>query len=205
MLRYPKYFETSLKYFPILILYTLFNELLGDLIYKYDAFSLAFNNLYSDNYIIIYTIYNVLFFTYFLYLYRFYVENSRFKTLIKYGGILFLATCIINPFFQNIYDQYQYLIFFVGAIMLIISVLFYLKEQVASNTQNLKDNVLFWIAIGLLFYHIGYIPIKVLRYQNELSGQNEMYFIRHVHFFLIVFMYTCFIIGFLRMKKRLAK
>lgn len=205
MMRYPKYFDTSLKYFPILILYTLLNELLGVLIYKYDTFSLAFNNLYSDNYIVIYTIYNIMFFFYFFHLFRSYVDNLKFKALIKYGSILFLASCLINPFFKNVFYEYQYLIFFSGALILLISVTLYIREQTENGIGNLKNNVLFWIAIGLLVYHIGYIPIKVLRYQNELTGQIEEPHVRHIHLFLLLIMYTCFSIGFLRMKRRLAK
>ncbi|KKN41600.1 hypothetical protein LCGC14_0721670 [marine sediment metagenome] len=205
MMRYPKYFDTSLKYFPILILYTLLNELLGVLIYKFDTFSLEFNNMYSDNYIVIYTIYNILFFLYFFYLFRFYITNEAFKKLIKYGSMFFLATCLINPVFQNLYTQYQYFIFFSGALLLIMSVLLYIKEQKENGFQNLKNNVLFWIGLGLLLYHVGYIPIKVIRFQNELTGQTEISTLRTIHFMLLVFMYTCFIIGFLRLKKRLPR
>lgn len=205
MVRYPKYFHTSLKYFPILLLYTFLNELLGDLIYKYDSFSLAFNNLYSDSYIIIYTIYNVGFFLYFFYLFRSYIQNLGFRTFIKYGSFLFLLACLINPFFQDLFNEYQYLIFFSGALILMFCIILYLQEQVKKPVRVIKNNVLFWIAIGLLIYHMAYVPIKVLRYQNELTGITEEPYIRHIHLSLILIMYTCFLIGFIRMKKRLAK
>lgn len=205
IIRYPKYFDTSLKYFPILILYTLLNEMLGVLIYNYDTFSLAFNNLYSDNYIIIYTIYNITFFLYFIYLFRYYVENLKAKAFIKYGSILFLISCFINPFFKNIFNEYQYLIFLTGSLILLICVGLYLREQIINSIGNLKNSVLFWIATGLLVYHSGYIPIKLVRYHNELTGQTEEPYVRYIHLFLLITMYTCFIIGFIRMKKQLAK
>ncbi len=205
MIRYPNYFDTSLKYFPILLLYTFLNELLGDLIYKYDSFSLAFNDLYSDSYIIIYTLYNIGFFLYFFYLFGSYIQNSKYKVFIKYGSILFILTCIINPFFQDLFREYQYLIFFTGASILMVSVVLYLLEQMQKPIGELKNSILFWIAIGLLIYHLGYIPIKGIRYHNELIGVVEEPYIRQTHLILILIMYTCIIIGFLRMKKRLAK
>ncbi len=202
MIRYPKYFDTSLKYFPIVILYTFLNECLGILIYKYDTFSLAFNNLYSNNYTIIYTIYNIGFFLYFFYLFRTYLQNSGYRTIIRFSSFLFIAACLINPFFQNIYDEYQYIIFFSGALILILCVILYIDEQIKKRTGDLKNNVLFWIALGLLLYHMGYIPIKLQRYQNELKGATEEPYLKYIHLFLILVMYVCFIIGFLRMKKR---
>lgn len=205
LIRYPRYFDTSLKYFPILFLYTLLNELLGVLIYEYDSFSLAFNNLYSDNYIVIYTVYNIGFFLYFYYLFSWYIENTQYKAIIKYGSFLFIATCFINPFFQDIFNEYQYLIFFSGAFILILSLAMYLAEQISNTTGKLKNNVLFWIALGLLLYHIGYVPIKFFRYLNELQNTIEQPYIKYIHLLLIIIMYICFIIGLLRMKKRLAK
>lgn len=205
MARYPKYFDTALKYFPILILYTFLNELLGELIHRYDTFSLAFNNLYSDTYIVIYTLYNIVFFLYFYFLFRTYTENTTHRTLIKYGGVFFIATCFINPIIQDIFKEYQYLIFFSGALILISCVLMYLKEQVGVTAGKLKNNILFWIASGLLIYHIGYLPIKLHRYLNEQVGLTESPYLKYVHLLLIVTMYGSFIIGFLRMKKRLAK
>lgn len=200
MIRYPKYFDTSLKYFPILILYTFLNELLGELIFKYDSFSLAFNNLYSDNYLVIYNIYNIIFFLYFLYLFRSYIQNKKYKTLIKYAGIIFLIVCIVNPFYQNFFLEYQRLIFLVGSLTIMGCILLYLIDNSKKPKQN---NILLWIGAGLLIYHIGYFPIKVLRYYNELEGIVENPNMRRSHLSLILIMYTSFIIGFIKMKGRL--
>lgn len=200
MMRYPKYYDTSLKYFPILILYTFLNELLGELIFTYDSFSLAFNNLYSDNYLVIYNIYNIIFFLYFLYLFRSYIQNKKYKTLIKYAGLIFLIVSLINPFYQNFFLEYQRLIFFVGSFTLIGCIVLYLMDNSKHPKQN---NILLWLGIGLLIYHLGYFPIKVLRYYNELEGIVENPNMRRIHLFLILVMYTSFIIGFIKMKGHL--
>ena len=206
MIRYPKYFDTALKYFPILLLYTFLNDLLGTLIYKYDAFSLAFNSLYNEFYFVIYNIYNIVFFLYFLYLFRKYIENRKFRIAIKIAGFLFLAIALINPFFQDFFLEYQYLTFFIGTIFLIITTAQYLHEDWRNRKVGLKTmNILFWIGSGLLFYHLCYLPIKVIRYYNGIFGYSENPLLRPIHLTLILIMYILFIVGFVRMKKRLIR
>ncbi|PKA97177.1 hypothetical protein B0O79_0827 [Flavobacteriaceae bacterium MAR_2009_75] len=206
MVRYPKYFDTSLKYFPILLLYTFFNELLGDLIYKYDTFSLAFNALYNDSYFVIYNIYNIVFFLYFLYLFRNYIENRQFRKWVKIASFSFLAIALINPLFQDFFLEYQYLTFFIGTIFLIITTAKYLHEDWCNRKVGLKTmNILFWMGSGLLFYHLCYLPIKIIRYYNGFYGFSENPLLRPIHLTLILIMYILFIVGFIRMKKRLIR
>lgn len=206
MVNYPKYFDTTLKYYPILLLYTFLNELLGDLIYKYDSFSLAFNNLYADNYMVIYNIYNVIFFLYFIYLFRSYIKSTVYRTIIKYAGLLFLIVSFVNPFFQNFFLEYQRMVFFVGAVVLIATIAVFLTESGKSQKRiSRKNNILIWMGFGLLVYHIGYFPIKVLRFKNELEGLVDGPSMRRIHLLLVLFMYTCFIIGFVRMRGSLSK
>ncbi|SHJ22009.1 hypothetical protein [Pseudozobellia thermophila] len=206
MVRYPKYFDTSLRYFPILLLYTFLNDLLGDLIYRYDSFSLAFNDLYNDYYFVIYNIYNIVFFLYFLYLFRNYIESRRFRKWIKHAALVFLIVSLINPFFQDFFLEYQYLTFFVGSIFIIICISRYLYEDYKNIKAGLKTmNVLFFIGTGLLIYHICYLPIKAIRYCNGIMGLLENPWLRRIHLILILIMYSLIIIGFLRMKKRLIR
>lgn len=206
MIRYPKYFDTSLKYFPILLLYTFLNDLLGDLIYKYDSFSLAFNEVYNDYYFVIYNIYNIVFFLYFLYLFRNYIESRRFRKLIKYAALTFLAASFINPFFQDFFLEYQYLTFFVGSVFIIVCIARYLYEDYKNRKAGLKTkNILFFIGTGLLVYHVCYLPIKAIRFCNGIMGLLESPWLRRIHLSLILVMYGLISFGFLRMKKRLIR
>jgi len=202
MIRYPKYFDTSLKYFPILILYTFLNELLGILIFKNESFSLALNNLYSNSNIVIYNIYMICFYLYFFFLFKFHIMNNKYKAFIKYASILFVMICVINLFLQNWFHNYLYLIFFSGSTTLLIIVLLYISENINQPIRNFSNNILFWVATGLLLYHIGYLPIKTIRYYHELAGIIEKPYLRRVHLSLILLMYSCFIIGFIKMKRR---
>ncbi len=206
MFRYPKYFDTALKYFPILLLYTFFNETLGTLIYKYDAFSLTVNSLYIDYYYVIYNIYNIVFFVYFLYLFRSYTENLAFKKLAKYFIYIFLGVVLVNLFVQDFFLEYQYLTFFTGTAFLVIIVSQYLYEDWTNRQAGLrKKNILFWLGTGLLLYHICYLPIKAIRYYNGLYNLSENPELRKIHLTLILITYIIFIVGFIRMKKKLVR
>lgn len=206
MYRYPKYFDTTLKYIPILILYTFLNDLLGDLIYKYDAFSLTVNLLYNDYYFVIYNIYNIVFFAYFVFLFFQHIESLRCKKVIRLIGLLFLVVSLVNPLFQNFFLEYQYPTFFTGSILLIFCISRYLYEDYKERVAGVKEkNILFFLGWGLLIYHISYLPIKGIRFYNGITGNLEAPLLRRVHLILILVMYTLFIVGFLKMKKRLVR
>lgn len=206
MYRYPKYFDTTLKYIPILILYTFLNDLLGDLIYKYDAFSLTVNLLYNDYYFVIYNIYNIVFFAYFVFLFFQHIESLRCKKVIRLIGLLFLVVSLVNPLFQNFFLEYQYPTFFTGSILLIFCISRYLYEDYKERVAGVKEkNILFFLGWGLLIYHISYLPIKAIRFYNGITGNLEAPLLRRVHLILILVMYTLFIVGFLKMKKRLVR
>jgi len=67
---YEKYYNTALKYFPIIIAYTFFNEELGYLVRTYDEISFFQNIKYSNFNDVIYNIYAIIFFCFFYFVYR---------------------------------------------------------------------------------------------------------------------------------------
>ena len=64
ILHYKKYYDTLMKYLPIIIAYTFFNELLGYFIRYTDDF--AFLSTETKNNEIIYNLYQLIFFIFFL-------------------------------------------------------------------------------------------------------------------------------------------
>ncbi|MEM6540217.1 MAG: hypothetical protein AAF634_03605, partial [Bacteroidota bacterium] len=62
---YRKYFDTVLRYFPLIIAYTFFNELLGNVIRYNENF--AFRTESTDSNQIIYNIYIIIFFLFFFF------------------------------------------------------------------------------------------------------------------------------------------
>lgn len=206
--RYSKYYNTHLRYFPILVLYTLLNEVLGLIVKSNpEQFSLTTNKLYLDYNIIIYNIYNIVYFFFFLWLFRKSVTNKLHQKWILYYGIyMFLLLSIINPFFQDIFESSQLLTYSYGSIAIIITVFLYLNEINWNENKDVpQKNIMFWIGWGLVIFHTGYSLIKIYSHFKVPSNPETYIWIRRFHISLVVAMYSCFIIGFVKMKKSLIR
>ena len=200
IIKYRYYFDSILKYFPILIGYTLLSELLGFIIRHSDNFQLVYKQGYSYYNQLIYNIFDVVFFLYFFYVFWQAVKNSKVKKFIKLGIVLFILVSIINPFTQDIVILPQMYAIITGSIVLIFCVLNYLYERREIKNEKQKANLLFWISIGLLTFYLFYpivISIGILDY--ELYQQFRLGQINRI---LIAAMYSCFIIGFAKTKRR---
>ena len=89
---YRKYFDTALRYFPIIIAYTLFNEVLGHMIRYSESFSLFTKEGWENVNDIIYNIYSPIFFGYFYFVYWQLNSSARYKQIIKWAAFaMFLA------------------------------------------------------------------------------------------------------------------
>jgi hypothetical protein len=201
--RFPRYFDTPLKYFPIIVCYTLITELLGFFIRKFDEYDLFFNELYVRYNVSIYNGYNIIFYLYFYYVFESYLQDGPWKRIRLAGVGLFLLTAAINPFIQNFFISPQFYAYVVGALMLILYVTTYLKQQGSPGVQLFKKNdLLAWLGLGLLIFYIGYLPIKVMRHMYVMQGIfTEPPIVRRIVWVLILFMYGSFCIGLLRMRK----
>ncbi len=204
LFRYPKYFDSKLKYLPIIFFYTLLNEFLGYLINNYEEFSLISANTYRNNNMVIYNIYMLIFYLYFYYIFRFYIDDSKQKQNILYGAIFFLFICLINAFiddFSRLPQVYSYL---AGGIVLIYTCTLYLKKFFAiDKIFPTKENLLFWLSTGLIIFYAGYLPIKVIRYIHSIQETPTPPIVKRIHLTLIIVSYLCFVIGFIRMRRRL--
>lgn len=200
--RYPKYFDTPLRFLPILFLYTFLNELLGILIILDEHIALIFSNLSDNN--IIYNVYTIISYLYFFYIYRSFSTEMSFRKNIAYGAILFLISCVINIFSQSFTSNSQTWAYLVGGCILLYCTISYLwKFFSIPGKFTRKQNILFWISLGLTIFYIGYLPIKILRFYNPPNTYNESPLVKSVHLGLIFAMYILFIIGFIRMKRPL--
>lgn len=201
--RFPRYFDTPLKYFPIIVCYTLITELLGFFIRKFDEYDLFYNELYVTYNVPIYNGYNIIFYLYFFYVFESYLEAGPRKRLRLAGIGLFLLTALINPLIQNFFSSPQFYVYTIGAVLLITYVITYLRQQGNLREQLLvKNDLLAWLGLGLLVFYIGYLPIKVMRHLYVMQGIfTEPPIVRRIVWVLILFMYGSFCIGLLRMRK----
>lgn len=204
--RYPKYFDSKLKYLPILFLYTFLNELLGRLIRNYEEFSLISNKIYSDYNWLIFNVYTIIFYFYFYYLYWNYTERQQSKKIIFYGAVVFAIVSLVNASIEDLSKIPQVYTYVIGGLLLIYSIIVYLRRFFTIPRDfKIKEDILFWISTGLLVFYTGYLPIKIIRYIYTSQGLTPEPIIKRIHLLLILISYTCIIIGFIRMKRRFAK
>ncbi len=203
LLNYRKYYDTSLKYLPILLVYTFFNELLGTFIHNFEEFQFVSDNKHADYNVIIYNIYDVFFFLYFYYLYRKLLQKSKYKKWIWYATFAYIISVLINPFIQDPLLHMQIYAYVIGASILVACIILHLTTiRVNYGPFGIHNNAMLWFDLGLLLFHLGYIPIAIMTHDYYFEKFQEFIHLRTIHLALIVIMYCSFIVGFLLMRKR---
>ena len=201
ILRYGKYFDSKLKYLPVLLMYIFLTELLGLIINIDPNKNPFFNDLYARYNFIIFIVYDLMFFGYFFYLFWHYCTHKKNKQFILFGTIAYILAFIVNALATNIIIDPQLYSYNIGVIILVISIILFLKEN--KNTPFFTKNVLFWISVGLLIFHIGFIPINILYSYSTIETVKMNYILPKIHLALVFITYGCFIYGLLRMKGKL--
>jgi hypothetical protein len=195
---YRQYYDSILKYLPIIIAYTLATETLGLIIRENNEMRLVLADEYAHYNILIFNIFDIIFFLYFFYVFRSVITNLRFRNWITYSALLFIIISLVNPFFQNLMLFPQMTASTVGSLALVMITIFYLIESKSERKTRLHS-LLFWVSLGLLIFYIFYPFIILVGYFDyELYLRLHVRTILHI---LIAVMYSCFIIGFLSIKR----
>ncbi|PVW13072.1 hypothetical protein [Marixanthomonas spongiae] len=191
ILFYGKYKHTVLKYFVWILIYNLINEISAKYVYYW-----------LDRNVIMYNVYNTVFFSYFFYVFWNFVKGKTYKKWIVYSVILFLIATVINVFTVNAYYDSLMISYITGACLIIFCIILYYIE-ILSDTRvlHIREDLLFWISIGLLLFYVGYIPIKLSR--EFFAGNDDLFItLYNVQRILIIIMYSCFTMGFIWTKKK---
>jgi hypothetical protein len=200
LVKYKYYFESSLKALPILLAYILLTEIFGLLIRDINEVQIVFEDSYQNYNHLIYNLLDLIFFLYFFYIYYWSTTNQKLKVYIKWGTLLFCLVSILNPFFESFILKPQLLVILTGSVELVLFAYLYLKEyrNKPASFSNYRK-LLRWISIGLLIFYPFYPLIIGISQLNE-----DLYYalyLRKVLLLLIMILYGCFIVGFLRMGK----
>lgn len=200
--RYPAYFQTPLRWLPVLLMYTLLTETLGLIIRLNPDFSIVFREVYYNNNWLIFNVYSLLFFLYFYFVYSRYLKGKGAQVLLRYGGLAYGVAALLNGILDDFQTQSQVYAYGVGALVLMGSALAYLRQELeAGGPIPVGRNLLVWISAGIFLFYLGYTPIKYLKYL-VVNGHSSFYptWMGPVHFGLIYTLYGCFLLGFLRMQ-----
>lgn len=202
--RYPKYFDTPLRFLPVLFLYTFLNELLGSLIISDEQIALIFSDLEDNS--VIYNLYSIISYLYYYYVFWSFSKDKSFRKNILYGSVIFMIFCVLNIFIQSFVSDSQTVSYVVGGCILLYCSISYLRYFISLPQKfTIKQNILFWMSLGLTIFYLGYLPIKIFWFFKFIYGFSESPWIRNIHLSLIFAMYIPIIIGFLRMRRPLRK
>ena len=194
--KYPLYFNTILKYLPILIGYALLSELLGLFIRDFESIQIVSVEEYSYANNLVFNIYDIIFFLYFFYVYWKILKIKKHRSLVIYGVFIYLGSCIINPFLQEFTIFAQIYASTTGSFLLVIYILLYFFECYKGLQR--KDDLLQWLSLGLLIFNL-FFPFIMIIGEHDYSLYLLLH-LRKVHHVLITAMYICIIIGFIRVR-----
>jgi len=203
IVKYPKYFDTPLRFLPILFFYTLLTEFLGGIILVNDNWRLFGNELFQYYNLVIYNIYSIVFFLFFFYIYWMYLTKKFSRTFVVAGTIVYLMISVVNIFFQPFLFTSQTWSYSAGTLVLLGSIGLYTWERrQMKNVMSWKYNLLFWISLGLFIFYAAYLPLEFYRYYNLYRGGHEPSYVRSIVHALILLMNLIFSIGFLLMRSQ---
>jgi len=199
ILQYRKYYDTALKYLPILITYTVLSEVLGFAVRNFDEIQIVFIEEYEYYNTLIFNIFDIILYLYFLSIYHIFFISKTYKKFAKLGVYLFIITSVLNLFLQNFYVEPQNWAIIIGSFFITVCAFIYLTQLKNDKRILSTTNLLFWISIGIIFFHLFYpLTMYILSFKYELYTNLK---IAQFHYFSIAVLYTCFIIGFIKVKR----
>ena len=183
----------------MLIIYTFFTELLGYFIKYNDQFLFFSDYRYTWHNVIIYNVYQLIFFLFFYRVYRKNFKKKLHGNWAKYGSYLCILSYLVNSIFSNPLHHRLIYAHIVGSFILIfILVLYYLEKKSEESMYPQSQNLLFWVSIGLFVFYLVFPVISIL---GNVSIDLQFYS-RRILLSSIGIMYGCFIIGLLVGKRK---
>ena len=161
-----------------------------------DTFGSAFGKLSGlSNY----WIYNSLMILQFSFLLKWYYNILGKSRILISCFILYTCMVIISFMKENFFHSYQTMNFISGvSVILISSLLFYLKLLNSNEILSLKTNLRFWITIGNIIFFVGILPLMIMHNYMNIDFLSYMIVLTLLNWIT----YSCYILGFIWMKKK---
>jgi hypothetical protein len=193
IIKFPLYKSTPLKFLPLIYFFTMITEYVG----KYMKDVIEFHNNY-----IVFNIYYLIHFSFLFYVFLEMIDDNRFKKYIKIGLVILWLFFLSDLIFTGIFNDSFTRTYIAGAgILIYCIILYYISILQSSLVLVVKNDLLFWVSVGLFLFYIGYLPIKIIKtWFYEADDFFNLLLV--IQFSLIIVMYLFFLIGFLWMKKR---
>ncbi len=172
---------------------------------KYEYFSFIEHTQIKRN-VWLYNIYipvNAVFITYY-----FAIQLKR-KNIVKKALIVsafyILGAILDNWVSGNFFEVYSPFSQMGGCLLILTSVILYFFEMLRSDLiLNMKKTLPFYIAVGVFFFQLCTTPIFLLSNYFSTSSGNLLFIELQINVVLFanIFMYSCFILGFIICSKK---
>lgn len=199
LINFKKFVDTPLRLLPLLIAYTLFNELLGYFVINFEEFSFFDEEEYNWHNVIIYNIYHLVFLAYIFWLYHEVLKNKTNKKTIKIGALVTFLCYAISLFFQDPFHSNLYYADCISCIVTIMGITLHFQEIKRTNGGVNRYNLMVWINSGLLVFNL-FFPFYILNGYLNVDFYLE-YHLRQILWGVVSTMYLLFIIGFIISKR----
>ena len=123
--------------------------------------------------------------------------------IISIFNVIYISSFIYYLTIGCYFTKYNLIASISGSLLLTITLFLYFKEFLVSNDiLNFKKTLSFWIAVGLLVYYLGTIPItSIINSLGNISSQ-DMEKLFKIQIVLSILMHSCFIFGALWSQKK---
>lgn len=206
LFRYNRYYDTPLRYFPILLMFNLLTVILGMSILDGRDGSVIFENFNVNLNWLAYNSYTLVFFLYMCHVYLVYLESPKLRKALLIGVCFYVIASLGNVFIQDFITQSQLYSYMVGALLIIFFAASYIVQQIRKKEMKgiHHHNLLWWISLGNLVFFTGYAPLKIHRSFWASDHWTGIEWIRTAQLILVYFLQFSLLAGFLlmwRMKK----
>lgn len=194
------------KYF-VFFLISLFSlDFIGNVLYEIQDFIEG----YEGENLPVYSLLTLLEFNFLFLFYKGLSEDKTTKKVIWFNAWTFNSIFIVSTFYYLynglFLEKYNSIASISGGILVAIIFFMFLREFLISNKiLNYKRNLTFWITFGLLFYYLASIPVSFfldyLEFDSLEAKRSAAENHALIHFYLGLFMHSCFIFGMFWSKK----
>ncbi len=197
-----------LKYFVWFLFFTVGIEVFGFVprcIRVFESIAFLKTTFLAKNYWL-YNLYFILSYMMYVYYFRKQLVSARAKLFLKYALFFYGISCVGNLCLSNIYfTSYASYTFMMGSFLVFISIGMYYLEMLNSDTILRFDRTIsFYISIGALVFHLVTTPLAIYsKYFKIMDSPDFVNLYRIIFHSANVFMYTCYIVGFIICSKKI--
>ncbi len=194
--------DKATRYFVYFLCFSFFVELFGELptlIKNNESLCFLEDTFWSENAWLynIYTIISILFYVWF---FRYYLKSKQLINILNILLLIFSLSSIVNLIITEVFfiRQSSYVMVF-GTFLILMSVFFYFFEMLKSEKiLEFNKDFVFYVGVGASIFHLCITPLFIyFRYFHDDISPDFVQIHKTILYTSIIFMYTCFTIGFL--------